>query len=205
GTIWRGDRIRPIRTSLRCLPTFRVCRRPISRSEPTIRSPTTACSWPHAGSPPATRQNSPSTLAAATSSTTIRSRSRMRRTRQSTGFSSTTRPTGAPPKAPRVIFPPMHATCALSGAETVSNTQLLGCSSDPHDGSPTLQGNSMPAFETLFSSVNRWECDENDHLNVQFYFTRFEEADRQFRLLSGLSDALVGSRRVRHVRYHCEL
>lgn len=62
----------------------------------------------------------------------------------------------------------------------------------------------MPAFETLFSSVNRWECDENDHLNVQFYFTRFEEADRQFRLLSGLSDALVGSRRVRHVRYHCE-
>lgn len=58
---------------------------------------------------------------------------------------------------------------------------------------------------TLFSFVNRWECDENDHLNVQFYFSRFEEADRQFRLLSGLGETLVGARRVRHVRYHKEL
>ncbi|MXN65912.1 thioesterase [Stappia sp. GBMRC 2046] len=63
----------------------------------------------------------------------------------------------------------------------------------------------MSAVETLFSFVNRWECDENDHLNVQFYFSRFDEADRQFRLVTGLSDALVGTRRVRHVRYHSEL
>jgi acyl-CoA thioester hydrolase len=63
----------------------------------------------------------------------------------------------------------------------------------------------MTIQETLFSFVNRWECDENDHLNVQFYFSRFEEADRQFRLLSGLSETLVGARRVRHVRYHKEL
>ncbi|MEP2436118.1 MAG: thioesterase family protein, partial [Roseibium sp.] len=63
----------------------------------------------------------------------------------------------------------------------------------------------MNAQDTLFSFVNRWECDENDHLNVQFYFSRFEEADRQFQLLSGLSDAVVGARRVRHVRYHKEL
>ena len=54
-------------------------------------------------------------------------------------------------------------------------------------------------------SVQRWECDENDHLNVQFYLARFEEADRQFRLLSGLSDALAGARRARHLRYHEEL
>ena len=47
----------------------------------------------------------------------------------------------------------------------------------------------MSAVETLFSFVNRWECDENDHLNVQFYFSRFDEADRQFRLVTGLSDA----------------
>ena len=63
----------------------------------------------------------------------------------------------------------------------------------------------MSTEETLFSFVNRWECDENDHLNVQFYFSRFEEADRQFQLISGLSEALVGARRVRHVRYHKEL
>ncbi|WP_040615805.1 thioesterase family protein [Roseibium sp. TrichSKD4] len=58
---------------------------------------------------------------------------------------------------------------------------------------------------TLYSFVNRWECDENDHLNVQFYFSRFEEADRQFRLSTGLSETLVGARRVRHVRYHKEM
>ncbi|MDD7911116.1 thioesterase family protein [Pseudovibrio exalbescens] len=63
----------------------------------------------------------------------------------------------------------------------------------------------MPALETLLSFVNTWECDENDHLNVQFYFAKFEEADRQFRLLTGFSDAVAGPRRVRHVRYHAEL
>ncbi|GAB4576800.1 MAG: thioesterase family protein [Roseibium sp.] len=63
----------------------------------------------------------------------------------------------------------------------------------------------MTIQATLFSFVNRWECDENDHLNVQFYFDRFEEADRQFRLLSGLSETLVGARRVRHVRFHAEM
>lgn len=63
----------------------------------------------------------------------------------------------------------------------------------------------MTTLDTLYSFVNRWECDENDHLNVQYYFSRFEEADRQFQLMSGLSEALVGARRVRHVRYHSEL
>lgn len=63
----------------------------------------------------------------------------------------------------------------------------------------------MTIQSTLYSFVNRWECDENDHLNVQFYFSRFEEADRQFRLMCGLSETIVGARRVRHVRYHKEL
>ncbi len=63
----------------------------------------------------------------------------------------------------------------------------------------------MPAIDTLYSFVNTWECDENDHLNVQFYFAKFDEADRQFRFLTGLSDSVVGTRRVRHVRYHGEL
>ena len=63
----------------------------------------------------------------------------------------------------------------------------------------------MALLPTLYSFTNRWECDENDHLNVQFYFSRFDEADQQFRLISGLSDTVAGARRVRHVRYHKEL
>ncbi|MBD8893945.1 acyl-CoA thioesterase [Roseibium litorale] len=60
----------------------------------------------------------------------------------------------------------------------------------------------MPSQETLLSFASRWECDENNHLNTQFYFGIFEEADRQFQLLSGFSDVLAGQRRVRHVRFH---
>ncbi|PTW62101.1 acyl-CoA thioester hydrolase [Breoghania corrubedonensis] len=63
----------------------------------------------------------------------------------------------------------------------------------------------MSALETLKSFVNTWECDENDHLNVQFYLAKFEEADRQFRSLTGFSEAHAGPRRVRHIRYHGEL
>jgi len=63
----------------------------------------------------------------------------------------------------------------------------------------------MTTIKTLYSFVNPWECDENDHLNVQFYYARFEEADRQFQLTTGLNESLVGGRRVRHVRYHREL
>ncbi|WP_068081237.1 acyl-CoA thioesterase [Polycladidibacter stylochi] len=63
----------------------------------------------------------------------------------------------------------------------------------------------MAPLETLLSFVNTWECDENDHLNVQYYFAKFDEADRQFRQMTGFSETLVGSRRVRHVRYHAEL
>lgn len=63
----------------------------------------------------------------------------------------------------------------------------------------------MPFQETLLSFASRWECDENNHLNIQFYFGIFEEADRQFQLLSGFSDAIAGQRRVRHVRFHREV
>lgn len=59
-------------------------------------------------------------------------------------------------------------------------------------------------FETLKSFVNTWECDENNHLNVQFYFERFDDADRHFRLQAGLGDDLIGHRLSRHVRYHRE-
>jgi acyl-CoA thioester hydrolase len=55
--------------------------------------------------------------------------------------------------------------------------------------------------------VNTPECDENGHMNVQFYWARFERADAQFRFLAtqeGLETADIG-RRSRHVRYHGEL
>jgi acyl-CoA thioester hydrolase len=59
-------------------------------------------------------------------------------------------------------------------------------------------------LETHKSFVNTWECDENSHLNVQFYFERFEEADAHFRLIARLDRAATGPRLERHVRYHAE-
>ncbi|MEM1046562.1 MAG: thioesterase family protein [Pseudomonadota bacterium] len=59
-------------------------------------------------------------------------------------------------------------------------------------------------LETSKTFVNTWECDENNHLNVQFYFDRFEDADSHFRLLTGLDADRLGPRRTRHVRYHRE-
>jgi acyl-CoA thioester hydrolase len=63
----------------------------------------------------------------------------------------------------------------------------------------------MPAIETLKTIVNTWECDENDHMNVQFYWSKFADADAHFLFLAGLDPALLGPRRVRHVRYHAEM
>lgn len=57
--------------------------------------------------------------------------------------------------------------------------------------------------ETHRSFVNTWECDENAHLNVQFYVKRFEEAARFFAAACGKSQAAVV--RSRHIRYHAEL
>ena len=63
----------------------------------------------------------------------------------------------------------------------------------------------MAAVETLRSLVNTWECDENAHMNIQFYFVHFDTAARHFLALAGLDEAMLGPRRVRHVRYHSEL
>lgn len=59
-------------------------------------------------------------------------------------------------------------------------------------------------IETHRSFVNTWECDENAHMNVQFYFKRFDEASCFFALAHG-GDHLAGLPPVRHVRYHSEL
>ncbi|PHP65465.1 hypothetical protein CSC94_19100 [Zhengella mangrovi] len=59
-------------------------------------------------------------------------------------------------------------------------------------------------IETHRSFVNTWECDENVHLNVQFYLKRFDEAARFFALAHG-RDHAGPLPAVRHVRYHSEL
>ncbi len=52
------------------------------------------------------------------------------------------------------------------------------------------------------SFVNSWECDENVHLNVQFYWKRFDQAAEIFQHSEGLKQQRWTSR---HVRYHAEL
>lgn len=57
---------------------------------------------------------------------------------------------------------------------------------------------------TLLTSVNTWECDENAHMNVQFYFAKFDDANRIFCAKFPLSPLTRGNRLTRHVRYHRE-
>lgn len=58
--------------------------------------------------------------------------------------------------------------------------------------------------ESHRSYVNTWECDDNAHMNVQFYFKRFDEAARFFAGMNG-GDMAGPLPRTRHVRYHSEL
>ena len=62
----------------------------------------------------------------------------------------------------------------------------------------------MTRYLTLNQFVNTWECDENDHLNVQYYYSKFDDAAQLFLALHGLELAL-GQRRSRLVRYHSEM
>ncbi len=62
----------------------------------------------------------------------------------------------------------------------------------------------MLPIDSLYSYVNRWECDENDHMNVQFYVAKFDEANRHFLSKFNVDQTTFGSRLVRHIRYHRE-
>lgn len=79
-------------------------------------------------------------------------------------------------------------------------TSPNGSSGAPFTGIPTYQG-----------MVCAWECDENEHMNVQFYVAKIDEAARLFFLMHGLShralsdQALSISPRTTHCRYHKEL
>ena len=57
-------------------------------------------------------------------------------------------------------------------------------------------------FETLRDTVNSWECDENDHVNVKSYAARFDSAVRSFLVEAGWQ---VPHRLGRLIRYHAEL
>lgn len=63
----------------------------------------------------------------------------------------------------------------------------------------------MNLIETHRSFVNTWDCDENNHLNVQFYFQRFSEAAEIFHLKQGLNTGIAGNPAIRHVRFIREL
>lgn len=57
-------------------------------------------------------------------------------------------------------------------------------------------------IETVRDTANSWECDENDHINVQFYAKRFDEAVRSFLVQASWQ---VPHRSMRLVRFHAEL
>lgn len=57
-------------------------------------------------------------------------------------------------------------------------------------------------LETIRDTANSWECDENDHINVQFYAARFDVAVRGFLVEAGWQ---VPHRVTRLIRYHAEL
>lgn len=64
----------------------------------------------------------------------------------------------------------------------------------------------MSFVETQKSFVNTWECDENAHLNVQFYVSRFGDAAAHFFAGRDFGKVRARPRLVsRHVRYHREL
>ncbi len=59
---------------------------------------------------------------------------------------------------------------------------------------------------SYWGSVNRWECDENDHLNVRFYAHKMNQALQVFLLHRNLTthadpDAVLQRIRVQHIRF----
>jgi len=65
--------------------------------------------------------------------------------------------------------------------------------------------------ETGRGFVNAWECDENDHYNVQFFAAKKDEAQAHFRLALGLPPCNLPDSQMHvstvydHIRFHGEL
>ncbi|MCB2048485.1 MAG: thioesterase family protein, partial [Novosphingobium sp.] len=62
-----------------------------------------------------------------------------------------------------------------------------------------------PFVETHRGFVNTWDCDENAHMNVQFYFRAFQQASELFAMQATGSNPGARTAILRHVRYHREL
>lgn len=68
-----------------------------------------------------------------------------------------------------------------------------------------------PMIDTHYGFVNAWETDENDHLNVQFFASAFQEANAHLRLALSLpsTNHPQTSTIIRisndHIRFHAEL
>lgn len=60
-------------------------------------------------------------------------------------------------------------------------------------------------IETHRSFGNKWECDENNHMNVQFFMKRFEEAYVVFEALHKQTGASSIPIAHRHLRFHREI
>ncbi|MCB1448560.1 MAG: acyl-ACP thioesterase [Nitratireductor sp.] len=67
----------------------------------------------------------------------------------------------------------------------------------------TSRISSLPITHRSF--VNTWECDENRHMNVQFYFRAFQQASEVLALSATGNNPAARTAIVRHVRYHREL
>ena len=65
--------------------------------------------------------------------------------------------------------------------------------------------NGTPFVETHRGFVNTWDCDENAHMNVQFYFRSFQQASEIFALKATGANPGARTAILRHVRYHREL
>lgn len=59
--------------------------------------------------------------------------------------------------------------------------------------------------ETGRRFVNTWECDENAHMNVQFFFAHFQDAEAHFWISRGLEPRSAPAVLTHHVRFHKEL
>lgn len=90
-------------------------------------------------------------------------------------------------------------------------THLLLGLAHPATGPSVSPPVLFEGVSTYQGMVCAWECDENAHMNVQFYGAKIDEAARLFFLMHGLSHSFLSeqdlsiSPRTTHSRYHKEL
>lgn len=63
-----------------------------------------------------------------------------------------------------------------------------------------LTAPTLDPISCYYGSVNRWECDENDHLNVRFYAEKMNQAIAVFLRAAGLEGCRVVTQHIRFVQ-----